>query len=131
MPQQPVRLVKKIVVTFSTPDGATDEITIEHSGGGEDIDAVVMSPELMNKLAYLENGQYREPEKRPGRGGWKVRGGGAGGSGAAGRTRGDASAESSPEEGERLMSLDASTAGGQQCVWLHDNGCSWLQYCVD
>jgi hypothetical protein len=120
----PVRLITKIVVTYRTSTGSTENLEIEHEGGGEDVDGIVLSAELMNKLAYMENGRCRVPDKRPGEGGWRVRGR----SGTA-RDNGGSEPSATDTGAESETTLNATASGGGTCIWLHDNGCSWLQYC--
>jgi hypothetical protein len=98
------RLVKRITVTFveaADPKAGERTLTLEHSGGGVEVNGVVWDDELLQKLAYLEGEGHVVPKKITGRDEWKV------------ETR---SAE--------------ANAGGD-CIWLHRTDCTWEEYCPD
>ena len=97
-------LLRRVVLTYrldSDPEEAERTVTLEHTGGGEVIDGLIWSEELMRRLAYLEGGECREPKKATGTSGWK------------------------------LYSAEREAAPGGPCVWLHDTNCHWWQYCPE
>lgn len=98
------RLLRKVVFTYRLEDDPKDmerTFTLEHGGAGDAVDGLVWNADLMRKLAYLEREACTEPKKAPGTGDWKV-----------------------------YSSKESQAAGGAgECIWVHDEDCSWWEYC--
>lgn len=131
------KLVTKIVVTY-TLDGDEREFTATHTGNGGAVDGMIWGPSLLNKLFYQEQGNNkyrpvdRKPSSGPGQGEWKVesRGGGAGQAGSGGATGSGGAAESGGEveSGGEMLAM-GGPPGGRDCVWLHNENCTWWEFC--
>lgn len=120
------KLVTKIVVSY-TIDGEPGEFTLTNEEGGQEVDGVIWSKELVDKLYYAESGNAGNPGnadnagnagnaakcrpvgKRKGGGGWKVKKSGGG----SGSLSSGANTLSSPVD----------------CTWLHEESCFWVEYC--
>jgi hypothetical protein len=94
--------------------------TLKHDDRGEDIDGLIWSRDLLEKLRYDdEAGGCREPDKRPGSGGWRVTGNPGGGK--------KKNTGSTTEK--TALSASAASDGDSDCYWVHSNACIWQQYC--
>lgn len=104
---EPATLVSKVVITYrleGDPEGTERTRTLEHGRGGEALNGLVWSGELMRKVGYLErDGSCTEAKKERGTAAWKV--------------------YSSEKEGE--------ADGAGNCFWLHSPSCIWSEYCSD
>lgn len=109
------RVVRKVVITYTTQEDPKTErtLTLEHGGSGEQIDGVIWGDDLMRKLAYQEGDVCREPKKEPGTGEWKVY-----------------SAQPASGTGDaKLYSTTQESGARTNCVWVHDPDCMWWSYC--
>lgn len=122
------RIVRKVVITYTTAEDSKREqtLTLEHGGTGEQIDGIVWGDELIRKLAYLEGDTCREPKKGPGTGEWIVYSGGAARTGEL--KLADATQEPTGSEAS-LLSAELESGARTDCVWIHDIDCMWWSYC--
>lgn len=98
------RLIRKMVFTYrleGDPEEMERTLTLEHAGSGDTVDAVVLSEELIRKLAYVEADGGCTPVKTESGSEWKV-------------------STTEKAESERA-----------DCVWIHDVTCKWTEFCPD
>lgn len=127
------RIIRKVVISYrleGDPEDTERTWTLKHGGAGEVINGLIWNGELMKKVAYLENGECRVPEKSPGKGEWKTY-----------------IEESRDNElgllrlllrrllrlfrpSPRFQALSADSGGGD-CIWVHEVNCTWWEYCTD
>ena len=129
------RLIHRVAITYrleNDPEGAERTLVLEHGSGGEVVDGIVWSEELMRKIAYLENEQCVEPKKGPGSGDWKVYHPGEEtptqqtyDSNTASLTETRALTDADVAAGE----TQNSEAEGTDCYWIHQPSCEWERYC--
>ena len=123
------RNVTKIVLSYVV-EGEEEEneqtVTLSREGHGVTVDGVVWSPSLMEKLAYLEaHGPAKPVPRRPSRpeDGWQSRGRPGVGPGSG------ATAEGGESRGEAPASALRQNGGDEDCLWLHDQSCTWISLC--
>lgn len=123
------RIVKQIVLTYTLeddPEQREHTMTLTRRGGGA-VDGVIWSRRLMDRLAYMDGpgSQAQRVTQRPARGedGW-VR---SGGQEAALSVGGDV-VEAGPAESGGMSTMSTGVEN-PECIWLHQESCSWLSYC--